>query len=99
MPEELRLIPRSARTPSPTRRDLLAVVYRRQRLVLACFAVFLLAVVLYRLRAPAYQAEMSVLVRSGHIGPVVSWGPAAPRLEAVLSERTFPIPEAIYRNL
>src|ERR1700733_1078306 len=37
MPEELRLIPPSPRTPSSTRRDLLAVIYRRQRLALACF--------------------------------------------------------------
>jgi hypothetical protein len=82
MPEELRLIPRSSRTPSSTRRDWLGVIYRRQRLALACFAVFLLAVVLYRLLAPAYQAEMSVLVRHSPIVPVVSWAPAAPRLEA-----------------
>ena len=81
MPKELRLILRSARTPSPTRRDLLAVIYRQQRPALACFAVFLLAVVLYRLLAPAYQAEMSVLVRHGGVGPVVTWGLAAPRLE------------------
>jgi capsular polysaccharide biosynthesis protein len=82
MPEELRLLPRSSRTPSATRRDWLAVIYRRQRLALACFAVFLLAVVLYRLLAPAYQAEMSVLVRHSPIVPVVSWAPAAPRSEA-----------------
>jgi hypothetical protein len=82
MPEELRLIPRSSRTPSSTRRDWLAVIYRRQRLGLACFAVFLLAVVLYRLLAPAYQAEMSVLVRHRPVVPVVGWAPAAPRLEA-----------------
>ncbi len=81
MPEELRLIPRSSRTPSSTRRDWLAVICRRQRLALACFAVCLLAVVLYRLLAPAYQAEMSVLVRHSPIVPVVSWAPAAARLE------------------
>jgi hypothetical protein len=81
MPEELRLIPPSPRTLSSTRRDLLAVIYRRQRLALVCFAVFLLAVVLYRLLAPAYQAEMSVLVRHSPIVPGVSWAPAAPRSE------------------
>jgi uncharacterized protein involved in exopolysaccharide biosynthesis len=56
------------------------VIYRQQRPALACFAVFLLAVVLYRFLAPAYQAEMSVLVRHG-VGPVAAWGLAAPRLE------------------
>jgi uncharacterized protein involved in exopolysaccharide biosynthesis len=60
---------------------LLAVIYRRQRLALVCFGVFLLALILYRLLAPAYQAEMSVLVRHGRIGSVVAWAPARPQLE------------------
>ena len=50
------------------------MLYRRQRLALACFAVFLLAVILYRLLAPAYQAEMSVLVRHSPHRPESSAG-------------------------
>jgi uncharacterized protein involved in exopolysaccharide biosynthesis len=72
MPEELRLIPRSARAPSPTMRDLLAVVFRQRRLVLISFGGVLFAVLLYGLLAPSYQAEMRVLVRRGRMDPVVT---------------------------
>jgi uncharacterized protein involved in exopolysaccharide biosynthesis len=54
MPEELRLIPRSTHMPSPTLRDLLAVVFRQRRLALISFVVIFLAVVLYGFIAPPY---------------------------------------------
>ena len=81
MPEELRLIPRSARVPSPTLRDSLAVVFRQRRLALVSFIVIFLAVVLYGLIAPPYQAEMKVLVRRGRVDPVVTSTPSQAEFE------------------
>ena len=81
MPEELRLIPRSARVPTPTLRDLLAVVFRQRRLALISFAGVFLAVVLYGLIAPPYQAEMKVLVRRGRVDPVVTSTPSQAEFE------------------
>ena len=65
MPEELRLIPRSARVPSPTLRDMLAVVFRQRKLIVISFAAAFLAVALYGVIAPSYESEMKVLVRRG----------------------------------
>jgi len=81
MPEELRLIPRSARVPPPTLRDLLAVVFRQRRLALTAFVAAFLAIVLYGLIAPPYQAEMKVLVRRGRVDPVVTSTPSQPEFE------------------
>lgn len=81
MPEELRLIPRFARPPSPTLRDLLAVVFRQRRLLLISFVGFFLAVVLYGLIARSYQSEMKVLVRRGRVDPVVSSTPSQAEFE------------------
>lgn len=81
MPEELRLIPRSARVPSPTVRDLLAVLFRQRKLVKVSFGVTFLAVVLYGLLAPAYRAEMKVLVRRGRVDPVVTSTPSQPQFD------------------
>jgi polysaccharide biosynthesis transport protein len=76
MPEELRLIPRSARVPSPTLRDLLAVVFRQRRLIVISFVVAFLGVALYGVVAAPYEAEMKVLVRRGRVDPVVSSTPS-----------------------
>ena len=65
MPEELRLVPRSATVPSPTLRDVAAVFFRQQRLWTLSFVVVLVGVVSYGVFAPAYRAEMKVLVRRG----------------------------------
>jgi len=81
MPEELRLIPRSTRVPSPTLRDLLAVVFRQRRLALISFVGVFLAVVLYGVVAPSYQSEMKVLVRRGRVDPVVTSTPSQAEFE------------------
>jgi len=81
MPEELRLIPRAAHVPSPTLRDLLAVVFRQRRLALISFVAIFLAVVLYGLIAPPYQSEMKVLVRRGRVDPVVTSTPSQAEFE------------------
>jgi uncharacterized protein involved in exopolysaccharide biosynthesis len=81
MPEELRLIPRSTRAPSPTLRDLLAVMFRQRKLALISFAAVLLATLVYRLVAPIYQAEMTVLVRHGRVDPVMTATPTEPQFQ------------------
>jgi uncharacterized protein involved in exopolysaccharide biosynthesis len=81
MPEELRLIPRSAQVPSPTLRDLLAVVFRQRRLALISFVGIFLAIVLYGWIAPPYQSEMKVLVRRGRVDPVVTSTPSQAEFE------------------
>ena len=81
MPEELRLIPRSTRVPSPTLRDLLAVVFRQRRLALFSFVAVFFAIVLYGLIAPPYQSEMKVLVRRGRVDPVVTSTPSQAEFE------------------
>jgi len=81
MPEELRLIPRSARVPSPTLRDVVAVVFRQRRLALISFVVIFFAVVLYGLIAPPYKSEMEVLVRRGRVDPVVTSTPSQAEFE------------------
>jgi len=53
-------------------RDLLAVLFRQRGLVLISFAGIFLAVVLYGLFAPSYEAQMKVLVRRGRVDPVVT---------------------------
>jgi succinoglycan biosynthesis transport protein ExoP len=81
MPEELRLIPRSVHLPSPTLRDLLAVLFRQRRLALISFVAIFFAVVLYGLIAPPYESEMKVLVRRGRVDPVVTSTPSQAEFE------------------
>jgi len=81
MQEEFRLISRSARVPSPTLRDLLAVVFRQRWLALTSFSCVFLAVVLYGLIAPPYKSEMRVLVRRGRVDPVVTSTPSQAEFE------------------
>ncbi|MGH9498136.1 MAG: hypothetical protein ACRD3L_03255 [Terriglobales bacterium] len=76
MPEELRLVPKPIRTPSPTLRDLLAVMFRQRSVAVITFALALAAVVTYRLVAPSYQCEMKVLLRRGRVDPVVTPTPS-----------------------
>ena len=66
---------RSARAPSPTTRELAAVVFRQRRVVLIGFCGILLIVVLYGLFAPAYQAQMTFLVRRGRLDPAITATP------------------------
>lgn len=68
---------RGARASSPTMRDVLGVLFRQRRLVLASFAVVFVAVLLYGLLSPSYQAEMKVLVRRGRVAPPMTPQPTA----------------------
>jgi uncharacterized protein involved in exopolysaccharide biosynthesis len=80
MSEDLSLIQLSARAPAVSMRDVLLVVFRQRRLLLISFAITFLAVILYGLLTPSYQAQMKVLVRRGRIDPVVTSTPTQPPL-------------------
>jgi succinoglycan biosynthesis transport protein ExoP len=69
MGDELTVLPRPARVPSPTPRDLLAIFFRQRRLVLVSFFLVFLAVTLYGLLFPSYQSHMKILVRRGRVDP------------------------------
>lgn len=76
MSDELKLIDGPEQMPSLTMRDLLAVIFRQRRLVLACFLATFIAVLLYSLTTPRYRAEMKVLVRRGRVDPAVAPTPS-----------------------
>ena len=67
MGEELAIIRKPTPVPTPTMRDLLAVLFRQRRLSFGSFTAVLLAVVLYGVLAPSYEAHMKVLVRRGRV--------------------------------
>ena len=75
MGEELTIIRKPTPAPTPTMRDLLAVLFRQRRLGFSSFAAVLLAVVLYGVLAPSYQAHMKVLVRRGRVDAPVTPAP------------------------
>jgi len=70
MRKRLEIMPRPARLPSPSLRDLLAVFFRYRRMWLAGFASTFLAVCAYGLLGSRYQAHMKVLVRRGRTDPI-----------------------------
>lgn len=78
MPEEHIVIRKSARAPSPTLRDVLAVLFRHRRLVLLSFSGVFLSALLYAVFAPSYRAHMTLLVRRRRIDPVVTPTPTTP---------------------
>jgi len=58
--------------PSPTLRDVLAVLFRQRRLAFGGFFVTLLVVGGYWLAAPAYQAHMKMLLSRERVDPVIT---------------------------
>jgi uncharacterized protein involved in exopolysaccharide biosynthesis len=72
MAEELSIIRRPASVPSPTPRDLLAIVFRQRRLMLVSFTAIFFLALLYGVIAPSYEAQMRVLVRRSRIDPVAT---------------------------
>lgn len=73
---EAGLIRNSRTTPSPTLRELAAILFRQSRFVAASFALVFLATLLYALLSPRYEAHLKVLLRRGRSDPVVSPKPA-----------------------
>jgi uncharacterized protein involved in exopolysaccharide biosynthesis len=63
---------------SITLRDIVAVLFRQRRILLASFVVLLVAALLSGVLTPTYKAEMKILVRRGRVDPVVTSQPNAP---------------------
>ncbi len=76
MSEELRIVPRLTRTPSPTLRDMFAVLFRQKRLATISFFAILSAILLWGLLFPNYQSEMKILVRRSRTDPVITATPS-----------------------
>jgi uncharacterized protein involved in exopolysaccharide biosynthesis len=78
MPDAVGLIGNSRGAASPTLRELAATLFRHSRLMAASFFFVFLAIVLYGLLSPRYEAHFKVLLRRGRSDPVVSPQPAIP---------------------
>ena len=65
-------------TPSPTLRELAAILFRQVRLAAGCFAFVFLATLFYALVSPRYEAHMKLLLRRGRSDPVASPQPTSP---------------------
>ena len=63
--------------PSPTLRELAAILFRQSRFVVASFTLVFLATLLYAFFSPRYEARLKVLLRRGRSDPVVSAQPAS----------------------
>jgi uncharacterized protein involved in exopolysaccharide biosynthesis len=64
-------------TTSLTRRDIVAVLFRRRRVFVISFAVILLAALLYAFFLPSYQSQLKILVRRGRLDPPMTPQPTA----------------------
>ena len=68
---------RNSRAPSPTLRELAAILFRHSKFVALSFAAVFLATMLYALLSPRYEAQIKVLVRRGRSDPVASPQPVS----------------------
>ena len=80
MPEDLR-IALTPPVPSPTMRDLLAVIFRQRRAASITFALTFIAIAIYGWLAPSYQSEMRVMLRRGRVDPAVTPTPSQGEFE------------------
>ncbi len=60
-----------------TPRDVAAILFRRPRLMIASFALVLLATMIFAVRSPRYESHFKVLLRRGRFDPVASGRPAS----------------------
>jgi uncharacterized protein involved in exopolysaccharide biosynthesis len=58
--------------PSPTLRDVLAILFRKRRVALFTFVAVVVTTMAYAWWSPSYQAHMKLLLRRGRIDPVVT---------------------------
>ena len=72
------LIKNSRTALSPTPRELAATLFRRPRLIGACFALLLLSAMIYVFFSARYKSHFLVLLRRERYDPVVSSQPASP---------------------
>ena len=68
---------RTTQSPTPTLRELAAILFRRSRYVISGFVFVVLATLLYALMSPRYEAQLKVLLRRGRSDQVVSAQPAS----------------------
>jgi uncharacterized protein involved in exopolysaccharide biosynthesis len=66
------LIRNSRVTPSPTLRELAAILFRQSRFVTAAFVLVSLSTLLYAFVSAQYEARLKVMLRRGRVDPVVS---------------------------
>jgi uncharacterized protein involved in exopolysaccharide biosynthesis len=78
MPEERMVASKVSSGPSPTLRDVLAVIFRHQRLVACSFLGIVAAALLYGFFFPSYRSHMTFLVRHRRVDPIVSSVPNTP---------------------
>lgn len=76
-PEDLEL-EQYTRRPTLTLRDIIAVLFRQHRAMLAAFAVVIIAVAVSGVWAPKYEAEMKILVRRQRSDAIVTSSANAP---------------------
>jgi uncharacterized protein involved in exopolysaccharide biosynthesis len=72
MSEKLQVLARGSLERSPSLRDVAAVFFRHQKLLVVSFFLVLVAGVTYVVLSPSYKAEMKVMVRRGRIDPAVT---------------------------
>jgi len=76
MPDEFTIMRQPLATPSLSARDILAVLFRQRRVIVAVFMVVVAIGFIYGLFTPRYHAHMRILVRKGRVDPVVTAFPA-----------------------
>src|SRR5271165_1508389 len=59
-------------SPSPTLRELAALLFRHARLIAVSFAVVFLGLLLYAVLSPRYEAHLTIMVRRGRSDPPIS---------------------------
>ena len=67
----------TTQSPTPTLRELAAILFRQSRYVIGAFVFVALATLLYALMSPRYEAHLKVLLRRGRSDPVVSAQPSS----------------------
>jgi len=73
MPDEMAASRKSGPSPpTPTLRDILAVIFRQRRLMTVTFAAVLGFTLLYGWLRPSYEAGMKVMIRRGRVDAVVT---------------------------
>ena len=72
MPDEITSRTERQNPPSPTLRDVLAIMFRQRRVASGTFLFVLAIAVVYALASTSYQAHMKLLLRHGRVDPVVT---------------------------
>ncbi len=75
MSEALIPVPRVYRAPSPTTRDIVAVLFRQRRLWVRCFVAIFTVSILYAVLAASYESQMKIVVRHRRVDPVLTAAP------------------------